>query len=176
MKQFILSLSMYLLLHGAAFAEIVGSVDTDFRLIGPDNKITVEAFEDEDVTGVVCYISRAVTGGIKGAVGVAEDRADASLSCRQNGPILLSDAIKAGKEDGQQVFKKRTSLIFKSIQVVRFYDKKHNSLVYLVYSDRVITGSPKNSVSAVAIMPWPVQPLTLPLVAPPMPKVVKPIK
>lgn len=136
------------------WADKIGSVDTDFKFIGPDNKIEIEAFDDEGVSGVTCYISRAKTGGIKGAVGIAEDKADASLSCHQTGPISLSDKIKAGKEDGEDVFKKRTSLVFKSMQVVRFYDKKHNVLVYMVYSDRILKGSPNNSITAVPVLPW----------------------
>jgi CreA protein len=143
-------------------ADKIGSVDTDFRFIGPDNKIEIEAFDDEDVSGVTCYISRAKTGGIKGAVGIAEDRADASLSCHQTGPISLNEKIKAGKEDGADVFKKRTSLVFKSMQVVRFYDKKHNALVYMVYSDRILKGSPNNSITAVPILPWQTQPVSKP--------------
>jgi CreA protein len=138
-------------------ADKIGSVDTDFRFIGPDNKIEIESFDDEGVPGVTCYISRAKTGGIKGAVGIAEDKADASLSCHQTGPISLNEKIKAGKEEGENVFKKRTSLVFKTMQVVRFYDKKHNTLVYMVYSDRVLQGSPKNSISAVPILPWQTQ-------------------
>lgn len=138
----------------SANADKIGSVDTDFKLIGPDNKIEIESFEDEGIPGVTCYISRAKTGGISGAVGVAEDRSDASLSCHQTGPVTLSEKIKAGKEDGEDVFKKRTSLVFKSMQVVRFYDKKHNTLVYMVYSDRVLKGSPNNSISAVPILNW----------------------
>lgn len=143
-----------------ALAEKIGSVDTDFRFIGPDNKIEIESFDDEGAPGITCYISRAKTGGVKGAVGIAEDRADASLSCHQTGPITVSDKIKAGKEDGEDVFKKRTSLVFKSMQVVRFYDKKHNALVYMVYSDRILKGSPNNSITAVPILPWPNQPAT----------------
>jgi CreA protein len=142
----------------SVFAEKIGSVDTDFRFIGPDNKIEIESFEDEGVSGVTCYISRAKTGGVKGAVGIAEDRADASLTCHQTGSISLNEKIKSGKEDGDDVFKKRTSLVFKSMQVVRFYDKKHNTLVYMVYSDRVFKGSPDNSITAVPILPWQAQP------------------
>ncbi len=140
------------------FADKIGSVDTDFRFIGPDNKIEIESFDDEGVPGVTCYISRAKTGGVKGAVGIAEDKAYASLSCHQIGPITLDEKIKAGKEDGEDVFKKRTSLVFKSMQVVRFYDKKHNALVYMVYSDRILKGSPNNSITAVPILPWQNQP------------------
>ena len=104
---------------------------------------------------MACYLSRAKTGGMSGAFGVAEDTSDASISCRQIGPIQLPEAILSGDEDGAEVFKKRTSLIFKSLQVVRFYDAKRNVLVYLTYSDRVIEGSPKNSISVVPVAPWP---------------------
>ncbi|HHK7959626.1 TPA: protein CreA [Serratia marcescens] len=139
---------------GSAQAEQVGSVDTVFKLLGPDHKIVVEAFDDPDVKNVTCYISRAKTGGIKGSLGLAEDTADAAISCQQVGPIELSDKIKNGKAEGDVVFQKRTSLVFKKLQVVRFYDAKRNSLIYLSYSDKVIDGSPKNALSAVPIMPW----------------------
>ena len=135
-------------------AEEIGHVDTKFKWLGPDDKIVIEAFDDPGVPGATCYLSRAKTGGISGAVGVAEDTSDASIACRQTGPITLADDIKDGDRDGEQVFKKRTSLVFKTMQVVRFYDAKRNTLVYLVYSDRVVEGSPKNSLTAIPIMPW----------------------
>ena len=138
----------------AAQAEVVGSVDTVFKVFGPDHKIIVEAFDDPDVKNVTCYISRAKTGGIKGGLGLAEDTADAAISCQQVGPVTLSDKIAQGKAEGDVVFKKRTSLVFKKLQVVRFYDQKRHALVYLSYSDRVVEGSPKNALSAVPIMPW----------------------
>lgn len=148
-------ISIFLLVFTApTLADLIGSVDTDFKLLGPDNKIIIEAFDDPDVAGVTCYISRAKTGGISGAVGVAEDTSDASLSCHQTGPVNLDPKIKVGDRNGENVFKKRTSLVFKSMQVVRFYDKNRNTLVYMVYSDRVLEGSPKNSISAVSILPW----------------------
>ncbi|NEV64274.1 CreA family protein [Thiorhodococcus minor] len=138
----------------ATLAEEIGSVSTKFKWMGPNDKIVIEAFHDEDVPGVVCYLSRAKTGGVSGAIGVAEDTSDASIECTQIGPIQLPDDVRSGKRNGDEVFKKRTSLVFKSLQVVRFYDAPRNALVYLSYSDRVIEGSPKNSVSAVAIRPW----------------------
>ncbi|BBQ85588.1 protein CreA [Klebsiella sp. WP3-W18-ESBL-02] len=141
----------------AAHAEQIGSVDTVFKMFGPDHKIVVEAFDDPDVQNVTCYVSRAKTGGIKGGLGLAEDTSDAAISCQQIGPVTLSDKIKNGKADGDVVFKKRTSLVFKSLQVVRFYDKKRNVLAYLAYSDKVVDGSPKNAISAVPIMPWSVE-------------------
>ena len=135
--------------------EVIGSVSTRFKILGPNDKILVEVFDDDDVPGVACYLSRAKTGGISGAVGVAEDTSDASIACRQIGPIKLSEEIRSGKADGEEVFKKRTSLVFKSMQVVRFFDPRRQVLVYLTYSDRVIEGSPKNSISVVPVQPWP---------------------
>ncbi|MDY0969807.1 protein CreA [Siccibacter turicensis] len=137
-----------------AGAEQIGSVDTVFKVFGPDHKIVVEAFDDPDVKNVTCYISRAKTGGIKGGLGLAEDTSDAAISCQQVGPVEVSEKIKAGKAQGDVVFQKRTSLVFKKLQVVRFYDAKRNTLAYLAYSDKVVEGSPKNALSAVPIMPW----------------------
>ena len=131
-------------------AEEIGQVSTVFKWVGPNDKIIVEAFDDPKVAGVTCYLSRAKTGGIKGGVGLAEDRAEASLACRQVGPIAFKGELK----DGEEVFKERTSLVFKSMQVVRFFDRKRNTLVYLVYSDRIIEGSPQNAVTAIPILPW----------------------
>lgn len=139
----------------AALAEELGTVSTKFKWFGPNDKILVEVFEDEAVSGVACYLSRAKTGGISGAVGVAEDTSDASIDCRQIGPVRLTDEIRSGKANGDEIFKKRTSLVFKSMQVVRFYDPKRNVLIYLSYSDRIIEGSPKNSISVVPIQAWP---------------------
>jgi CreA protein len=131
-------------------AEVVGSVDTAFKLLGANHKIVLEAFDDPKVKGVACHLSRAKTGGIKGSLGLAEDRSDASIACRQIGPITFTGSLK----QGERVFTKKTSLIFKSMQVVRFYDKKRNTLIYLVYSDKLIDGSPKNSISTVPIRAW----------------------
>lgn len=138
-------------------AEVIGSVATKFKWVGPNDKIVVEVFQDEDIPGVACYLSRAKTGGISGAVGVAEDTSDAAIECTQIGPIDLPDDVRSGKRDGEEVFKKRTSLLFKTLQVVRFYDAPRNALVYLTYSDRIIEGSPKNSITVVAIQPWSTQ-------------------
>ncbi|MEA1048512.1 CreA family protein [Lamprobacter modestohalophilus] len=160
MRTLNLILFVVLVLPFAAHAELVGEVGTKFKLVGPNDKIVVEVFEDPDISGVACYLSRAKTGGVSGAVGVAEDTSDASLACRQVGPISLPDEIASGKRDGDEVFKKRTSLFTKSMQVVRFYDAPRNTLVYLNFSDRIIEGSPKNSLSVVVIRPWaaPVKP------------------
>ncbi|WP_275554513.1 protein CreA [Mixta sp. Marseille-Q2659] len=150
----LLIITMVTLCSASAYAEEIGSVDTVFKMFGPDHKIVVEAFDDPDVKNVTCYISRAKTGGIKGGLGLAEDTSDAAISCQQVGPVTLSDRISQGKAQGETVFRKRTSLLFKKLQVVRFYDQKRNSLIYLSYSDKVVEGSPKNALSAVPIMPW----------------------
>ncbi|SFM07967.1 protein CreA [Nitrosomonas communis] len=149
-----LILILVLLFSSPLMAEQIGSVSTKFKFWGANDKIVVEAFDDPDIAGATCYLSRAKTGGIKGTVGVAEDTSDASIACRQVGPIELPENVKNGKEDGEEVFKKSTSLLFKTLQVVRFYDPKRNVLIYLTYSDRIIEGSPKNSISTIPIMPW----------------------
>ncbi|MGE4063979.1 MAG: CreA family protein [Rhodospirillaceae bacterium] len=132
-------------------AEEVGCVSTTFRYLGAANdQICVEAFKDPDVQGVVCHLSRAVTGGIKGKLGLAEDTSDASIACRQVGPITFPADLKTE----EKVFEENRSLFFKELHVVRFFDKPNNTLVYLSYSDRVIEGSPKNAISTVPIMPW----------------------
>ncbi len=127
-----------------------GSVSTKFRLFGPNDKIVVDGFDDPKVEGVACHISRTQTGGMKGGLGVAEDTSDASIACRQVGPIKITSEFK----DGERVFDERRSLLFKTLQVVRFFDRKRNVLVYVAYSDRIIEGSPKNSISSVPIMGW----------------------
>ncbi|KPC52104.1 CreA family protein [Amantichitinum ursilacus] len=132
---------------GLVHAEEVGSVDTAFQLIGPDHKIVVEAFDDPAVSGVSCYISRAKTGGISGAVGLAKDPSRFSVACRQVGPIRFLHPIPKQEE----VFKQSASFIFKHVRVVRIADAKRSTLVYLTYSDKVIDGSPDNSLTAVPV-------------------------
>jgi CreA protein len=132
---------------GLAHADSIGEVDTVFQWIGPDHKIVVEAYDDPKVPGITCYVSRAKTGGIKGGLGLAEDKAEASIACRQVGPISFPKPLPK-QED---MFTERISLLFKKLRVVRMVDPKRNVLVYLTYSDRVIEGSPQNSVSVVPV-------------------------
>jgi CreA protein len=129
-----------------ASAEEIGSVNTHFRLAGSD-RVVVEAYDDPAVTGVTCYVSRARTGGIKGTLGIAEDPTEASIACRQVAALHFNTALPQQTD----VFSERLSLIFKTLHVVRIVDRKRNTLVYLTYSDRVISGSPKNSVTAVPV-------------------------
>lgn len=152
-KQILLTATIVLsTLAFTASAEEIGDVSTTFKFLGANNKIVVEAFDDPEVPGVACHISRAKTGGMKGAVGLAEDPTEASISCRQIGVIDVSKLDKL--KNGGTVFKESLSLVFKTLQVVRFYDKKRNVLVYLAYSDKVIEGSPKNAISSVPVMKW----------------------
>ena len=144
MKKFILAAIL------AAFAftgdyELVGSVNTSFRIFGKDDRIEVIAVKDPKIDGVTCYVSYAKKGGAKEIIGVEEDRSEASVSCVQTAPkIIIKEELK--KED---IFEKRSSLIFKKTHVVRLYDAVQGSLIYLVYSDKVIDGSPNNSISAI---------------------------
>lgn len=130
-----------------AAAQRVGEVDTVFKLFGPDHKIVIDAYDDPGVRGVTCYVSRAKTGGIKGGLGLAEDKSEASISCRQTGPISFLKPIPMQDE----MYSERISLVFKKLRVVRMVDAPRNTLVYLTYSERVIEGSPQNSITAVAV-------------------------
>ncbi len=151
------------LIASPAFADEIGEVDTAFKLLGANHKIVIEAFDDPKVEGVTCFLSMARKGGISGSLGLAEDTSDASIACRQVGPIKFTKSIAADKK-GEPVFKTRRSVLFKTLQVIRFLDHARNTLVYLAYSDKLIDGSPKNSISAVAIMPWGDQPPGKPIV------------
>lgn len=140
-------LLMLSLLPLAALAQPIGEVDTVFQWIGPDHKIVVDAHDDPKVGGVTCYVARAKTGGIKGGLGLAEDKSEASIACRQVGPISFAKPLPVQEE----VFNERISLVFKKLRIVRMIDRPRNTLVYLTYSDRVIEGSPQNSVTAVPV-------------------------
>jgi CreA protein len=143
-----LTLALVLALGAAgAPAEPIGAVDTAFKLIGPDHKIVVDAYDDPKVAGVTCYVSRAKTGGVKGALGLAEDKSEASIACRQVGPV----SVKQPLPQQEEVFNERLSVLFKRLRIVRMVDRTRNTLVYLTYSDRLIEGSPQNAVTAVAV-------------------------
>ncbi|MFU2488287.1 CreA family protein [Thauera sp. WH-1] len=145
-----------LLLPSLAQAETVGSVDTAFKLIGRNHQVVVEVFDDPKVKGVSCYVSRARTGGVKGTLGLAEDTADASVACRQVGEIAFAEPLRKQEE----VFSQSASILFKKIRIVRMVDGSRNTLVYLVYSDKLIDGSPQNNVTAVPVaraLPIPVR-------------------
>ncbi len=129
--------------RASSAGEKIGTVDTAFQWIGRDHDIIVEAYDDPGVQGVTCYVSRARVGGIKGTLGLAEDRAEASIACRQVGPIGFPEPLKKQEE----VFSERMSILFKRLRIVRMVDAPRNTLVYLTYSEKLIDGSPQNSVS-----------------------------
>lgn len=147
-RRFLLTVGFFAVSQ-VAYCEVIGSVNYRFKWLGPSDKIAVEAFDDPGVSGVTCYLSRAETGGLKGMVGMAENPSKASIACRQTG--LIDAGILDRLKDEEEVFSARASAIFKSTQVIRFLDRKRGVLVYLTYSDRIVDGSPDNSISVVPI-------------------------
>lgn len=134
----------------AVMADEVGCVTTTWKLVGANHKVCVDAFEDPKIPNVTCHISQARTGGISGSLGLAEDPSQFSLACRQTGPINLPAKLA----EQETVFSENTSLLFKSTNITRLWDAKHNTLVYLAISRKVIEGAPANSISTVPVMPW----------------------
>jgi CreA protein len=130
--------------------ERVGEVSTTFRVVGPNDKVVIDRFDDPKVENASCYVSRAETGGLSGWVGLAEDPSRFSIACRATGPVKITGEIERG-EKGEVVFSEDTSILFKEMRVSRFYDADKNVLVYLVWSTKLIDGSPYNSVTAIPI-------------------------
>lgn len=156
-KPFLLLLSLLAVVFIAFIAKAgerdVGAVSTAFKLIGPNHKIIITAFDDPKVKGITCYVARPRTGGIKGGLGLAEDPSLASVSCSQTGPVSYAGEID-GDESGEEVFDETRSLIFKSLSINRIYDKANGSLIYVARTTRIIEGSPSTSLSVVAPMTW----------------------
>ncbi len=146
----LLLLVLFTVAAAVAHADEVGCTSTTFRVFGANDKICVYAFDDPRIAGVACHISQARTGGVKGSLGLAEDPSRFSIACRQVGPITLPD--KVPKEES--VFSESTSVFFKNTKVVRIYDSKRNTLVYVAISRKVIEGSPMNAISTVPIQRW----------------------
>ena len=148
MKHFqLLAAAVPLVFASTAFADKIGEVDTAFKLIGPDHKIVVEAFDDPKVAGVTCYVSRSKAGGLSGAIGLATEKSEASIACRQVGPIASTEPIPRSEE----VFSESRSILFKKMRIVRMVDPARQVLLYLTYTDKLIDGSPKNSLTAVPL-------------------------
>ncbi len=149
-----LTLGIGLALAGAAQADdgpdLIFRKSTTFKLLTPNDKLATYAIDDPVVDNVVCHYTVAERGGLSGMVGVAEQTSDVSIACRQYGPIRIKEKFA----QGDVVFSERRSLLFKRMQIVRGCDARRNVLVYMVYSDKLIDGSPKNSTSAVPIQPW----------------------
>ena len=153
MRKLALALAAVLALAGVATAadqpDLLFKRSTVFKWLSPNDKLAVYGLDDPEVDGVACHFTVPERGGFKGWIGVAEEVSDISLACRQIGPIKFKQKF----EQGEDVFRTRRSLFFKKMQIVRGCDTKRNTLVYMVYSDRIIEGSPKNSTSTVPIMP-----------------------
>lgn len=130
-----------------AVAEEIDCVTTEWKLVGANHKVCVNAFDDPDVPCVTCYMSQARTGGVSGAVGLAEDPSEFSLDCRQTCPITLPEKFPKKKK----VFSEGTSIMFKDTEVNRLYDPKRKAIVYLAISRRIVSGSPKNSISTIVV-------------------------
>jgi len=155
MKHFLLTAALVAAISAPALAgsddpELIFEKSTVFRLLSPNAKLATYAIDDPLVEGVACHFTIPKIGGWKGWAGFAEERSEISLACRQIGPVKFKGKFK----QGVNMYKERRSLFFKKMQIVRGCDAKRNVLVYLVYSDKVIEGSPKNSTSTVPIMPW----------------------
>jgi len=136
--------------HAADEPDLIFRRSTVFKLLTPNDKLATYGLDDPEVEGVACHFTVPERGGLKGWIGVAEEVSDISLACRQIGSIKFKEKFAQGED----VFRKRRSLFFKKMQIVRGCDTKRNVLVYMVYSDRIIEGSPKNSTSTVPVMPW----------------------
>src|SRR5215813_5735701 len=151
MRRIVAALAFALLAFSPALAqERVGEVSTTFRVVGPNDKVVIDRFDDPKVENASCYVSRAETGGLSGWVGLAEDPSRFSIACRATGPVKIVGDIQRGKK-GEVVFSEDTSILFKEMRVSRFYDADKNVLVYLVWSTKLIDGSPYNSVTAIPV-------------------------
>lgn len=154
MRLVLLAFALGLVLSPAARAEdgpdLIFRKSTTFKMLTPNDKLATYAIEDPVAEGVVCHYTVPEKGGVSGMFGVADQTSDVSIACRQYAPIRIKDKF----EQGDVVFSERRSLLFKRMQIVRGCDARHNVLVYMVYSDKLVDGSPKNSTSAVPIQPW----------------------
>lgn len=144
----LLSAAVLLTACGSGETDKIGRASTVFNMLGKNDRIEVEGFDDPDVQGVACYISYAKKGGLKEMVNLEEDASDASVSCVQTASSISFDETAVRKP--KEVFKRGTSFAFKSRQIIRYYDPKRKTFAYLVYSNKIVQGSPKNSLSAVS--------------------------
>jgi CreA protein len=150
MKKIAAACGLALVASSALAQERVGEVSTTFRVVGPNDKVVIERYDDPKVENASCYVSRAETGGLSGWVGLAEDPSRFSIACRATGPVKIIGDVNRTRR-GEVVFSEDTSILFKEMRVSRFYDADKNVLVYLVWSTKLIDGSPYNSVTAIPI-------------------------
>ena len=130
--------------------DLIFRKSTTFKLLTPNDKLAVYGIDDPIVEGIACHYTTPEKGGVSGALGLAEETSDISLSCRQYGPIRFKEKFA----QGDVVFSEKRSIFFKKMQIVRGCDTKRTILVYMTYSDKLVEGSPKNSTSTVPIEPW----------------------
>lgn len=139
-----------MILAMAVGAEEIGCVTTAWKMIGANHRVCVEAFDDPKIPGVACHISQAKKGGVAGSFGLAEDPSQFSIACRQIGPLTLPAKLPRD----EVVFAEDTSILFKETRVIRLWDEKRKTLVYMALSRKLIEGAPANSISTVPVMPW----------------------
>ena len=151
MRLFLTALVLLVAASGLARADDLACVSTTFKLLSPNDKVCVSEFDDPKVPGVTCHISQARKGGWGQPLGLNEDPSNFSVACRQTGPIT-ADIAKLPKTE--EAFTEKTSIFFKATRIYRLPDQKHNTLVYLAISSKLINGSPANAISTVPIMPW----------------------
>jgi CreA protein len=151
MRLLLTALALLLAGSGLARADDLACVSTTFKLLSPNDKVCVSEFDDPKVPGVTCHISQARKGGWGQTLGLNEDPSNFSVACRQTGPITV-DISKLPKTE--EAFTEKTSIFFKATRIYRLPDEKHNTLVYLAISSKLINGSPANAISTVPIMPW----------------------
>jgi CreA protein len=149
-KRILAAAAMALIALPALAQQRIGEVSTTWRMLGSNDQVVVERFDDPKVEGVSCYLSRAEAGGLAGMVGLAEDPSRFSIACRATGPIRITGNINRSRV-GELVFTERTSVFFKETRITRFFDSQRNVLVYLVWSTKLINGSPFNAVTAIAL-------------------------
>lgn len=151
MRPLLTAFALLLAASGSARADDLACVSTTFKLLSPNDKVCVSEFDDPKVPGVTCHISQARKGGWGQPLGLNEDPSNFSVACRQTGPIT-ADISKLPKTE--EAFTEKTSIFFKATRIYRLPDQKHNTLVYLAISSKLINGSPANAISTVPIMPW----------------------
>ena len=151
MRLLMAATALFLATTGIARAEDLACVSTTFNLLSPNDKVCVSDFEDPKVPGVVCFVSQARKGGWGQPLGLNEDPSNFSVACRQLGPITVDISTLP---ESEEAFSEKTSILFKATRIYRLPDKKHNTLIYLAISSKIVNGSPANAISTVPIMPW----------------------
>jgi len=146
-KTFLVSTLASVLLTACGGRGEVAEINNDWT----GNEIKIEAFQDDDVKGVTCHMAHFDRGVLdrlsKGDW--FENPSNGSISCGITGPVVIGKISK--RKGGEEVFRQRQSLIFKKLAVRRIYDAENETLIYLVYSRKVVDGSAKMSIATVPL-------------------------